>query len=120
MRCTVIDIRRDSRQKLRKFLIVLYILNIIDLIFTKFLLLKAPDLFREINIFLKLIINGTEVYFIKIGIMALVLIYWYLRSEKSNVTQMKRSIFTGKILIGMYILINIIHLINMGIYIWLS
>lgn len=120
MRCTVIDIRRDSRQKLRKFLIVLYILNIIDLIFTKFLLLKAPDLFEEINIFLKLIINGTEVYFIKIGIMALVLIYWYLRSEKSNVTQMKRSIFTGKILIGMYILINIIHLINMGIYIWLS
>lgn len=120
MRCTVVDIRRNSRQKLGKFLIVLYILNIVDLLFTKFLLFKAPDLFKEINIFLKPIINGVEAYFIKMVVMALVLIYWYLRSGKSNITQMKRSLFTINILIGVYIVINILHLINMGIYIWLS
>lgn len=116
MRCAVIDIRGKSREKLAKFLIILYILNITDLIFTKFLLWKAPDLFSEVNIFLKPIIHGIEPYFIKIGIMALVLIYWYWRSEKSNITQMKRSIFTGKILIGMYIAINVMHLINLIIY----
>ena len=116
MKCAVIDIRGKSREKLGKFLIILYILNITDLIFTKFLLWKAPDLFSEVNVFLKPIIHGIEPYFIKIGIMALVLIYWYWRSEKSNITQMKRSILTGKILIGMYIAINVMHLINLIIY----
>ena len=33
---------------------------------------------------MKLIINGIEPYFLKIGVFALVLIYWYWRSEKYN------------------------------------
>ena len=116
MKCAVIDIRGKSRKKLGNSLIILYILNLTDLFFTKFLLWKAPDLFREINLFMNLMINGVEPYFFKIGVVALVLIYWYWRSEKSNITQMKRSILVGKLLIGAYIIINIIHLINMVIY----
>ena len=57
MKCAVIDIRGKSRKKLGNFLITLYILNLTDLFFTKFLLWKAPDLFREANSFMKLIIN---------------------------------------------------------------
>lgn len=117
MRCAVIDIRGNSRRKLGKFLVVLYTLNILDLIVTKFLLWKAPDLFNEANIILKPIIYGLEPYFLKIGLMALILIYWYWRSEKSNITQMKRSILVGKILIGVYILINVMHVINLIIYV---
>lgn len=120
MKCAVIDIRGKSRKKLGNFLITLYILNLTDLFFTKFLLWKAPDLFREANSFMKLIINGIEPYFLKIGVFALVLIYWYWRSEKSNLTQMKRSIFVGKVLIGAYAIINIMHLINMIIYLKVS
>lgn len=120
MRCEVIDIRGNRRVQLGKFLITLYILNISDLIFTKFLLWKAPDLFLEANIFLKPIIHGAWPYFIKIGLMALVLIYWYIRSEKSNITQMKRSILVGKIMIGLYIAINIMHFINLMIYLALA
>lgn len=116
MRCEVIDIRGNSRQKLGKFLVTLYILNILELIVTKFLIWKAPNLFSEENIFFNIMIYGLEPYFFKIGLMALVLIYWYWRSEKSNITQMKRSILTGKILIGMYIVINVMHLINLIIY----
>ena len=117
MRCAVIDIRGNSRRKLGKFLVVLYTLNILDLIVTKVLLWKAPDLFSKENIFLNLIIYGLEPYFLKIGLMALILIYWYWRSEKSNITQMKRSILVGKILIGVYILINVMHVINLIIYV---
>lgn len=116
MRCAVIDIRGNRREKLGKFLIALYTLNIIELIFTKFLLWKVPDLFNDANIFLKLLIYGLEPYFFKIGLMALILIYWYWRSEKYNITQIKRSILVGQILIGAYILINVAHLVNLVIY----
>lgn len=116
MQCNVIDIRRNSRQKLKIFLITLYILNILDLICTKFLLWKAPDIFMEVNIFLKPIIHGIGPYFIKIVLMAIVLIYWYLRSEKSSLVQMKRSNFVIKIAIAFYSLINVIHLVNLYIY----
>lgn len=116
MKCVVIDIRGKGIEKLGKFLIILYILNLTDLFFTKFLLLKAPDLFQEVNLFMKLMTNGKGLYFLKIGVFALVLIYWYWRSKRSNITQMKRSILVGKVLIGAYSIINIMHLINMIIY----
>ena len=74
MRCAVIDIRGNRREKLGKFLIAIYILNIIDLIFTKFLLWKVPDLFNDVNMFLRPLIYGLEPYFLKIGVMALILI----------------------------------------------
>ena len=116
MRCAVIDIRGNRRDKLGKFLIAIYILNIIDLIFTKFLLWKVPDLFNDVNMFLRPLIYGLEPYFLKIGVMALILIYWYWRSEKANIIQMNRSILVGQILIGAYILINAVHLVNLVIH----
>ncbi len=48
--------------------------------------------------------------------MALILIYWYWRSEKANIIQMNRSILVGQILIGAYILINAVHLVNLVIH----
>lgn len=117
MRCEVIDIRGNSRERLGEFLIILYVLNILELILTKLLLWKVPDIFAEANIFLRLIIYGLEPYFLKIGLMAIVLIYWYWRSKNFNITQMKRSILAGKVLIGAYILINIFYLINLIIHV---
>lgn len=114
----VLNLKVNKRQKLKYFLITLYILNIMDLICTKFLLWKAPDVFMEMNIFLKPIIQGKEPYFIKIGLMAIILVYWYFRSEKSNVTQMKRSILAATIAIAGYVLINIIHIVNLYIYLF--
>ena len=117
MRGAVIDIRGNRREKLGKFLIAIYILNIIDLIFTKFLLWKVPCLFNDVHMFLRPLIYGLEPYFLKIGVMALILIYWYWRSEKANIIQMNRSILVVQILIGAYILINVVHLVNLVIYI---
>lgn len=116
MKCEVIDIRGNKREKLRKFLSILYTLNIIELIFTKVLLWKAPNLFNDTHNFLKPLLYGLEPYFFKIGIVALVLIFWYWRSENANITQIKRSILIGQILIVVYILMNIGHLVNLVIY----
>ena len=116
MKCAVIDIRGNRRERLGRFLIAIYILNIVELIFTKFLLWKVPKLFNNVSKFLNPLIYGLEPYFLKIGLMALILIYWYWRSEKSNITQIKRSILVGQILIGAYVLTNVIHLVNLVIY----
>ncbi|WP_300902856.1 hypothetical protein [uncultured Clostridium sp.] len=116
MKCEVIDIRGNKREKLGKFLIALYALNIVELIFTKILLWRAPDLFNDTHKFLRPLLYGLESYFFKIGIAALLLIFWYWRSENANITQIKRSILIGQILIGAYILMNIGHLVNLIIF----
>lgn len=116
MKASIIDIRGNRRVVLGKFLVILYILNVTDLLFTKFLLSSAPSMFMEINMFLNPIIDGVAPYFMKIGGMAVVLLYWYWRSKESNIRQIRRSILVVKIIIGFYGLINIMHLINLVIY----
>ena len=76
MGCSVIDIRGKSKEKLSKFLIIVYLLNIVDLILTKLLLWKVPNLFSEINMFLRPIIHGMEPYFIKVGLMMRMRFCW--------------------------------------------
>ena len=120
MKTNVIDIRGNSKYKLKKILIFLYLLNLSDLLFTKFLLTSAPDLFIEVNFFLNTIIDGIVLYFLKIGGMALILAYWYYRSEKSTIIQMKRSLLASKVLISVYAIINLIHIINLVIYYFFS
>ena len=66
MKTNVIDIRGNSKYKLKKILFFLYLLNLSDLLFTKFLLTSAPDLFIEVNFFLNTIIDGIVLYFFKI------------------------------------------------------
>lgn len=65
MKCEVIDIRGNKREKLGKFLIALYALNIVELIFTKILLWKVPDLFNDTNKFLRPLLYGLEPYFLR-------------------------------------------------------
>lgn len=120
MNCVVIDIRGNRKKILEKFLITLYILNLVDLIFTQFLLISAQGLFKESNIFMLPTIGGVKAYFIKVVLVALILLYWRWRSEKSTIIGMDKSIFIGKTIIGIYSIINIVHLINFIIYIYLS
>lgn len=120
MRCEVIDIRGNKKQILGKKLLILYILNITDLLFTKFLLSNGSNMFKEVNIFLKPIINDNLAYLVKIGGMTIILIYWYWRSEKSNLSQINRSIKVSKVLLWIYIIINIMHLANLALYFYLK
>lgn len=107
-----------DEKKLNKNLLILYLLNLSDLFFTKFLLSSAPDLFREVNPFLNPMIDGLMPYIVKIGIMALVLFYWNVRSKRSTPKQLKRSIIISKVLLVLYCGINLLHLVNLGVFIF--
>lgn len=104
---------KESYKLLSKYFIILYGLNISDLFLTRFLLNSDPNLFFEANIFLKPIINSWQIYLVKIVLLALILIYWYIRSKKSTNGQIKNSILVSKILIVVYGLINCLHLSNL-------
>ena len=105
-------IRKNSGlERLEKNLKFLYILNIVDLFFTKILLRIGPDMFMEANEFLKPIINGYMSYVLKIFVFGIILIYWYKRSFSSNEKQLKISIYASKVCLVLYLLINILHII---------
>lgn len=98
--------------KLKVSLIILYILNLSDLFFTKTLLRIEPNMFKKANVILAPIIGGIAPYFLKIIVVGLVLYYWYFRSSKSNEKEIKRSLVVSWGLLVFYILINCIHIFN--------
>lgn len=106
---------RSKYYKLKINLIILYILNLTDLFFTKYLLAVEPTMFREANIFLEPIINGVGPYFLKIILVGGVLYYWYFMSRKSDDKEMNRSLVASIGLLIVYLGINILHLFNLFI-----
>lgn len=105
---------------LERNLKVLYILNILDLIFTKTLLYCAPNIFMEANIFMEPIINSYIAYMLKIFLFGAVLFYWYKRSLRSNKKQLMLSIKVSKICVFGYLIINIMHIIYFFMIIFLK
>ena len=99
--------------ELRYFLIVLYTLNVTDLIFTRILLGYGNDFFMEANIIMRPIINSVIAIILKLVLFGLVLLYWYRRSYKSNEEQLVRSIKLSKICTFSYSIINLSHILCM-------
>ena len=98
-------------------LIILYMLNISDLLFTKFLLGKAPELFFEANVLLKQVIYGNVMpYILKIWFMAMLLIFWYSRTKHDDPKQLKKSILISRIAVMIYGVVNILHFVNLYIF----
>ena len=116
MRCVVIDIRGNKKRILRRYLVVLYILNLIDLFFRKYLLIYNQHLFKESSILMETIISGITPYVIKIGAMAVILLYWYWRSQWFTIKKINISINFSIGLLTTYFIINIIHLIYLFMY----
>lgn len=111
---------QNKYYKLKVNLIILYLLNLSDLFFTKILLTIEPTIFKEANIFLEPIIGGVLPYFLKIVVCGGVLYYWYFRSRKSNEKEIKRSIVTSIGLLTFYTLINLLHLFNVWLVFYLK
>ena len=109
-----------SYSRLKLNLIILYLLNLSDLFFTKVLLNTAPDMFREANIFLLPIVGGMAPYFLKIIVIGGVLYYWCFRSKESDKKDLKRSIIASIIMIVLYGAINLLHLFNVALLIYLK
>ena len=111
-------LKENKYHKLKINLIILYLLNLSDLFFTKLLLKLEPTMFIEANVFLAPVIDGVLPYFFKIVVIAVILYYWYFRSRYSNEKEIKRSLIASIGLVSFYILINLLHLFNVGFMIF--
>ena len=95
---------------IRKKLILLYLLNVADIIFT--LALLQTGFFSEANIFM---VNAVQSPFasilLKIILPAILLYYLYRRICQSDGSQMKVTNIGINISLFIYVLVNLTHLI---------
>lgn len=92
-----------------KFLI-LYILNVTDMLFTVFLLYTG--LFIEINFLMAKALQSLPASFmLKIVLPAVLLLCLYIRMRKANETQLKQSNIIINVVITVYLVINLWHLV---------
>ena len=95
---------------IRKKLIILYLLNVTDIIFT--LALLQTGFFSEVNIFM---VNAVESpiasFLLKVILPAVLLYYLYRRICQSDSSQLKVTNIGINISLSIYALVNLSHLI---------
>lgn len=93
----------------RKF-ILLYVLNVTDIIFT--VLLLQTGYFSEVNIFMiKAVQNPVASILLKIILPAILLFYIYKRMNDTDVIQLKTANVAVNISLTIYTLVNLSHLV---------
>lgn len=103
-------LRRCDLKAIRLKLTTIYILNILDIIFT--LILLKTGLFIEGNHFMRQIIgNSFLVLAIKVLIVGALLAILYKRMETATLKQLAISNIFINSCMGVYILINLSHII---------
>lgn len=101
--------------KIRIKLAVLYLLNVIDIVFT--LLFVETEYFIELNPFMKNIVqDSTSALVIKCVIPAVLLGYLAIRLQKANEKQINISNYIINIILLAYIAINVMHIVSLTIY----
>ena len=107
-----------KNQKIK--LLAYYILNLLDLLFTQFTLFDSPHLFKEVNPFLASIILSNQVVYLKIIIPLILVIYWFVRYTKASDLHKKRANIAMNIVLLAYFIINLIHVFNLSIILYLG
>lgn len=114
-------IKNYSIENIKNKLILLYILNVTDIIFT--LLLLSTGYYIEANLFMVKTVQSLITSFIlKVILPATLLLYLYMRIQKATNLQLKKVNFAVNILTVFYVLINTSHLIGiifLGIFIYI-
>lgn len=107
-------IRNCSLNNIKSKFIIIYVLNITDVIFT--LILLKTGYYMEANFLMaKVVDNHLTSFIIKVLLPAALFFYLYIRMQKASIRQLKLSnIFITFILI-LYTAININHLICFAI-----
>ncbi|GEM_PF-412241 len=101
-------------KKLINKLQAIFFLNVSDILFTWFFIVKHHNLFIEINPFAKGIINDLPLsLFIKISIVLIVLAYLKYRIKSSNPKGLKLINITTNLIIAFYVAVNLLHLLNL-------
>ena len=102
-------------KNLRVKLLILYILNVLDIIFT--MLLLNTGYFMEANIFMARIVQNPIASFgIKIIFAGFLLVILYKRMKNATEKQLERSNFFINSILFIYSFINILHLFNICLF----
>ena len=103
-------IKQSSLSTIKIKLIILYILNISDILLT--LILVRTGLIIEANpVMASIIENSFATFFVKGIIPALLFIYLYYRLQSATPKMIKLTNFCIFILLGFYFFINCLHLL---------
>lgn len=95
---------------IRNKFILLYILNITDIIFT--LLLIETGMFQEVNFFMQPIIqNKPIILFLKAIVPLLLLFYVYIRMHKATQKQILQATIIIDLCLFFYLIINCSHVV---------
>jgi len=104
-------------ENLRIKILVLYLLNVTDILFT--LLLLSTGNFIEANIFMVMIVGNPMLCLgLKIVFVALLLKYICIRMERATIKQLRQSNLLINGILTLYTLINICHLTWIFMYFW--
>jgi hypothetical protein len=103
-------IKTYTLENMKHKLLILYLLNVTDIIFT--LLLLTTGFYIEANILMAKAVQSLFASFVlKILLPAALLFYIYVRMKAASENQLKQSNSLLNIATAVYVLINIFHLI---------
>jgi hypothetical protein len=108
-------IKSYSLENIKSKLLILYLLNVTDITFT--LLLLSTGLFIEANIIMAEVVASLLYSFmLKVVLPAALLSYLYFRMKKASEKQLKQSNILLSIATGVYVVINVFHLIYLLLF----
>lgn len=108
-------IRDYSYTKIKRKFVLLYVLNVIDIVLT--LLLLETGMFIEANGIMEGIVTNPVIsMLIKVGVVGVLLIIVYKRMIRATKKQLKIASYILNFAIGIYIIINISHLVWVDMY----
>jgi hypothetical protein len=103
-------LRNYTLENIKIKFIVLYVLNVTDIIFT--LLLWNTGLFTEVNIIMAGILNNYMVSLLtKLGLPAALLSVVFVRMRRASEMQLKQSNYIILAVLVFYSFINILHIL---------
>lgn len=103
-------IKNYEIEAIKKKFILLYLLNVTDIIFT--LLLLQTGFFAEANFFMvKAVSSPLASVMIKVILPAILLFYIYHRIKTANLDQLKAANIAVNISLSLYTFVNLTHLV---------
>jgi hypothetical protein len=103
-------IKNSTLETIRKKFILLYLLNVTDIIFT--VLLLRTGYFAEVNIFMiKAVQSPVASILLKVLLPAILLYYMYRQIKSADTSQLKVSNIAVNISLSIYSLVNLSHIV---------
>lgn len=103
-------IKKYNIETLKKKFIILYLLNVTDIIFT--LLLLKTGYFEEVNLFMAKAVQSPLIsLLLKVLLPAVLLIYIYRSIREADEAQLKVSNIAVNVSLSIYSFVNLTHLV---------